>query len=81
MYLVFIMTLYFTLATVRLLYLFHKWRKRRKSKFDVAQETYETLTLVKQDLYDISIEILDIRDFMRNSTKSLNSPNVQDKAE
>ena len=32
MYLVFIMTMYFTLATVRLLYLFHKWKQNRKNR-------------------------------------------------
>ena len=69
MYLVFIMTLYFTLATVRILYLFHKWRKQRKAKFDVVQETYETLTLVEQNLCDIDRRMLDVRNLLLNSNE------------
>lgn len=66
MYLVFIMTLYFTFATVKLLYQFFKWKKRKKENIsdnviDILSGINANVLGVKKNLDTCISESFDCR--------------------
>lgn len=77
MYLVFIMTLYFTFATVRLLYQFFKWKKRKNENtpdnvIDILSGINANVLGVKKNLDTCISESFDYKMIFSN-IESINS--------
>lgn len=87
MYLVFVMTLFFTFGVAKQLYQFREWKRKKKNRgqstIDISQAIYDCLHTISHDIARIEVDernrtahLFAIRSMLEEATSELDFPDV-----